>query len=396
MPRPQPIFVPSSGGLGGLGGESSQTNVGIDLGAILDFINQAKAKKQEEEGLKFLAERLGLGAESVPEQVPEALQPQQDEGGSFLNNFAINPPKGAEVGGISTEALQGLTQTNIGNKFLQSLIPNTGGDKEFAPQVATKYIPAGTTNKRGDALFQAVTFNDVSAETTPITKNGEPIFLTEKQVLIAEGKKANSLIDPFSDSLLKKLGESEGTRVGALRGAAEESRNSLFILNEGLGLVDSGIYTGTAANIKKGFDKWLQEAGINVAGKKAARTETYAGLMGLQVGKVIKQFGSGTGLSDADREYAERIAGGQITMTEGAILRLLDINKRLALFTITEYNRQAKFAQIQLDENDPFRLIDVPEFGGTSVTPSIPVPGEPDFGSMTDEELDAFIQRGGK
>jgi len=106
------------------------------------------------------------------------------------------------------------------------------------------------------------------------------------------------------------------------------------IIAEGMALLESGIYSGSAANIKLGFDKWLQETGVDVGGQIASNTEAFAGLMGLQVGKIIKQFGAGTGLSDADREYAEKIAGGKITLTEDSLRKLLDINRRLADFTM--------------------------------------------------------------
>ena len=41
------------------------------------------------------------------------------------------------------------------------------------------------------------------------------------------------------------------------------------------------------------------------------------------VGRLIKQFGAGTGLSDADRQYAEKMAGGKITLDVKA---LKDVN----------------------------------------------------------------------
>jgi len=64
--------------------------------------------------------------------------------------------------------------------------------------------------------------------------------------------------------------------------------------------------------------------------------------MGKQVGTIIKQFGSGTGLSDADREYAEKIVGGKITLTEEAIRKIISINKRAYQNVIRNYNKRAK------------------------------------------------------
>ena len=64
--------------------------------------------------------------------------------------------------------------------------------------------------------------------------------------------------------------------------------------------------------------------------------------MGTQVGQIIKQFGSGTGLSDADREYAEKIVGGKITVNEAAIKKLMGINKKAFENVIANYNTKAE------------------------------------------------------
>jgi hypothetical protein len=61
--------------------------------------------------------------------------------------------------------------------------------------------------------------------------------------------------------------------------------------------------------------------------------------MAQNVGKIIKQFGAGTGLSDADRQYAEKMAGGKITLDVKALNKILDINERAARNVITRHNK---------------------------------------------------------
>jgi formyltetrahydrofolate synthetase len=53
-------------------------------------------------------------------------------------------------------------------------------------------------------------------------------------------------------------------------------------------------------------------------------------------------FGAGTGLSDADREFAKLIAGGNTQVTEAALRRILDINERAARGVIALHNERAK------------------------------------------------------
>jgi hypothetical protein len=61
--------------------------------------------------------------------------------------------------------------------------------------------------------------------------------------------------------------------------------------------------------------------------------------MANNVGRLIKQFGAGTGLSNADREYAEKMAGGKITLDDKAINRILDINERISRNVIRAHNK---------------------------------------------------------
>lgn len=137
----------------------------------------------------------------------------------------------------------------------------------------------------------------------------------------------------------EKAAEKSAIRLEKLGEKADLAEKSIEVLRIGKSLLTQGIYTGSAANIRQSFNKWLQEADIYINNQKATNTDTFASLMGKQVGQVIKDFGSGTGLSDADREYAEKIAGGKITLTGGAIEKLLDINERLAIWDINYYNK---------------------------------------------------------
>lgn len=126
------------------------------------------------------------------------------------------------------------------------------------------------------------------------------------------------------------------------RDTALNAAQSISTIQEGRNFLNQGAYSGSAANIKLGLDKWLNEAGINIGGRTAANTESYAALMGKEVGQVIKLFGSGTGLSDADREYAEKIAAGKVTLTEDAKRKLLGIHEKLYRAKIRGYNKKAK------------------------------------------------------
>ena len=144
--------------------------------------------------------------------------------------------------------------------------------------------------------------------------------------------------------------DAEGARVGLL--SLQESRQ---ILNDA-----AGITTGTGAKFLTALNSFLtQRLGFDAGADETANTQAFAATMGTQVGQIIKQFGSGTGLSDADREYAERIVGGDITLNEAAIRRLIDINERAFRNVIRFHNKRARSVNKWAKDQDvslPFAL----------------------------------------
>jgi len=124
----------------------------------------------------------------------------------------------------------------------------------------------------------------------------------------------------------------------------------------GRDLLNSGAITGAGADFFVGLNQGLKTAGIDFGFADAsANSQAYAAAMGQNTAKLIKQFGAGTGLSDGDRKYAEKIAAGQITMDEKAIRRILDINDRAARNVITGHNKKVE----KIKTNIPLK-VDLP------------------------------------
>jgi len=144
----------------------------------------------------------------------------------------------------------------------------------------------------------------------------------------------------------------------------------LNTINEAERLLDSGMITGFGADWILQAGKALQQAGFDDFDDPIANTEAYASMMGKETANIIKEFGAGTGLSDADREYAEKIVAGKITLSEKTLRKLLRLNKKYRTMALKQYNRKAK-AVMESDEGKglPYDLvIDVPDFNETPNT----------------------------
>lgn len=143
-------------------------------------------------------------------------------------------------------------------------------------------------------------------------------------------KGAEGLSEERTNYLIKKVQEQDIQGVQAKYNTIQQQSN----------LLSEGVITGFGA---EGL-KMLAKAGSLVGAltpeqqDTLANTETFDSNAGNLVAQVIKAFGSGTGLSDADREYAKKIAGGLITLSDLSLKRILDIANRRAIDEMKQHN----------------------------------------------------------
>lgn len=185
-------------------------------------------------------------------------------------------------------------------------------------------------------------FNNLTQRYEPIPMEEPPISVggaggsTSSQLNVAKPPQKPT---PFQSS----LGTEQAKDVVANRKVAQDAASIIETNEIGRKILNSGAITGAGANFFVGLNQALKTAGIDLGyGDASANSQAYVALMAQNTGKIIKQFGAGTGLSDADREYAAKAAAGQITLDEKAIRRVLDINDRASRNVIKLHNESVK------------------------------------------------------
>ena len=137
-----------------------------------------------------------------------------------------------------------------------------------------------------------------------------------------------------------ELGKGQAKSIVENRAVAQDAASIIETVNTGRDILKGKIITGAGADFLVNFNQALKTAGVDFGyADAAANSQAYAANMAQNVGKIIKQFGAGTGLSDADRQYAEKMAGGKITLDAKALNKILDINERAARNVITRHNK---------------------------------------------------------
>jgi len=102
---------------------------------------------------------------------------------------------------------------------------------------------------------------------------------------------------------------------------------------------DGEVITGKLAKPELFLKSLARDLGVGEFPDVAA-TESYLGTAGRQVGQVIKLFGSGTGLSDADLQFAKKIAAGDESMDKDALKRLVSLARKAIKGQVENFNRQ--------------------------------------------------------
>jgi hypothetical protein len=137
--------------------------------------------------------------------------------------------------------------------------------------------------------------------------------------------------DILTKSLLPRIDKSQETAT-----AARDDINAIHRSREELDQ-KGGVFSGAFADKKLYLAKVAEALGIPDSGK-IANTEAYGAAIGSRVASMVKAFGSGTAISDGDRRFAAAMAGGQVTLDEKSMRRILDIGEQAARGKIEQHN----------------------------------------------------------
>lgn len=137
--------------------------------------------------------------------------------------------------------------------------------------------------------------------------------------------------DIMTKSLLPRIDASQEKA-----NAARDDINSIHLAREQLD-TSKGIFSGTLADKKLALGKVYSMLGGDNA--QVTNTEAYGAAIGQRVASIVKAFGSGTAISDGDRKYAAAMAGGNISLDETSLRRILDIGERASRGKIDLHNQ---------------------------------------------------------
>lgn len=184
-------------------------------------------------------------------------------------------------------------------------------------------------------LYDAVRPVETAAGIEMMTPTGTTLA-TRKAPPKSAGVNIN--LGPDETEFGKTIAKDAAANLGEMQRGARSASSSYSNIERLTPLLNSKEFiSGTLGNPRLAVAKAFGLEG-------AEETQTFFSQMGRETAETIKSFGAGTGLSDNDRIYAEKIAGGNVDLTPGAIKRILFLRQQANRAAILQYNEERRAA----------------------------------------------------
>jgi len=285
-----------------------------------------------------------------------------------LGNEQENLAKRAESLGLGDVALRARTVTD--RKALESIASDL---RELErKKVPTQSIPvrrriaaaAGIPQTQFDSLnlgtvsdneFNSIISGEKGKQTAWQDDKGNPKVYRVNDFGLVYDEKTKQWVSPSTLGLTKAPeavqrvidGKDEVTTelaklavedFGEMHEKAVGAKKAYDVIQKQLSRIEGGMPTGLGADIHVYLSRVGAFLKLPYRGKSAADAQAYMIDAGKLVAEQIKDFGSGTGLSDADRLYSERIQGADINMQKEALQEILELRTDEAKYVMDTYN----------------------------------------------------------
>jgi hypothetical protein len=342
-------------------GLSNRTN-GASIQALNSMIlNQSR---QAELGLKQAEANDKIKAIAGNVALVRRLYPNLSD--QEISAFARNPEMMKQIGQVAApmEQWSAPYKDSDGNLSVRHL--RTGDTKILVKSPDPQLVDLATgkygPNGQQEFIKAWVGKGENGAAVSADSAVGAP-FTKQPEVSV------NTAIDPMLEGAGKLFMDQTKT--------AQSSADQIRSIHDARRALDGpgGVITGFRANDRLAMKQLATMLGADPS--SVENTQTFNAAMKPVI--MASLGGSlGTGVSNADRDFLQRASGGDITLDEGAIRRILDINEKIARDKIERHNSKAdQYVQSNptLAKVAPTLKVDMP---GEYQTPSASTSSNPE------------------
>jgi hypothetical protein len=319
---------------------------------------QLMAQGKTEEAISLLTQARQL---SQTETSQLQLQQRQEVISESARKLGLNELAERALQTTDEESLRAI-QKDLRAFEREEILKKRGipGRKALLKNAGIDYDPEVHDEMSNDGILKLIEGSDAELKSFITPDNQEVMLEVNKQGRVRDPNtdtfvRASELqlrrapnrqqVENVANYTSEKLAEAGVKRYDDLATAADDATKMMNNITEVMPNLDEMV-TGKLANaemfIRSSKQAIAAAVGLDPSDPKLENTQQFIALAAPRVATIIKDFGAGTGLSDADREFAQLAAGGDITMTATALRNILkilkdDANRTLTLFDdITE------------------------------------------------------------
>jgi hypothetical protein len=217
-----------------------------------------------------------------------------------------------------------------------ALVAEPRAGQSQAPTVATVPDKAPEGVRTLEAMLKA-------AGIDPSSDAGQALFKQAAMKAATHQPATSVTVDTGAKPMATAIGEGLGKDFESARQAAMAAQKSNQAASDAEALLNSGVYSGSGANLKLSGGKIVQAIGFTGDPKTVANTEALIANLSQQTLANIKQsgLGGGNGFSNADREFLQKAVGGNIEMTAQGMQKLIELNRRSNANITANFERMA-------------------------------------------------------
>lgn len=275
--------------------------------------------------------------------VPAALMGERP-GGPVMPSARVWGDKEAEAAGLyeKTAALSPMVPTPVKTEAIQPTNVPSPTDTQMADAKARIAQMLQSDNpqmrKLGQGMAQSLIANQLQGDkpTDDIREfqygQKNPEF--NKWAMEKARAKATNVTTNVGGGSDKQIFETMDEGAKAARATAA----GLAGLREAKQAIEGGAITGFRADDRLALQKAATFFGADPT--KVANTETFKAAIAPQIAAVLKSTVGTANISNTDREFAEKAAGGNINLDEKSISRLLDIMERASVGQLEAHQKR--------------------------------------------------------
>ena len=307
---------------------------------------QLMAQGKTEEAISLLTQARQL---SQTETSQLQLQQRQEVISESARKLGLNELAERALQTTDEESLRAI-QKDLRAFEREEILKKRGipGRKALLKNAGIDYDPEVHDEMSNDGILKLIEGSDAELKSFITPDNQEVMLEVNKQGRVRDPNtdtfvRASELqlrrapnrqqVENVANYTNEKLAEAGVKRYDDLATAADDATKMMNNITEVMPNLDEMV-TGKLANaemfIRSSKQAIAAAVGLDPSDPKLENTEQFIALAAPRVATIIKDFGAGTGLSDADREFAKLGAGATQELTAANIRRMIELSNEKA------------------------------------------------------------------